>query len=127
MYIRTYVYTVPAWITVCGVMHVTSRTIACALPFLMHSPCLLVQASSEAEMLAHICQVKDLELKLKARGEEARVAADEWKAKEEGLRAEVDHLEYRVGEIKGKVEEKELQCQKVQAELEEVRAEVCGG
>ena len=83
-----------------------------------------VQASSEAEMLAHIRQVKDLELKLKAKGEEEKVSTDEWRAREEGLRAEVDQLEYRVEEVKGKAAEKELQCQKVQAELDEARAEV---
>ena len=102
---------------VCGI-HASVTVLSCS------SFILSVQASSEAEMLAHIQQVKDLELKLKARGEEEQAVAGEWRAREEGLRADVDQLGYRVEEFKGKVEEKELQCRKVQAELDEARAEV---
>ena len=91
--------------------------------FIAHGP-YLVQASGEAEMLAHIRQVKDLELKLKAKGDEERAVVDEWRAREEGLRAEVDQLVCRVEDFKRKVEEKELEHRKGQAELDEARAEV---
>ena len=89
------------------------------------SSCDPVQLSGEAEMMSHIRQVRDLELKMKEMGDQEKMLLASQKTREEELRREVDEWRENVAELKGELREREECCSRAVRELEEAKAEVC--
>jgi chromosome segregation ATPase len=80
--------------------------------------------SGEAEMMSHIRQVRDLELKMKEMGDQEKMLLASQKTREEELRREVDEWRENVAELKGELREREECCSRAVRELEEAKAEI---
>jgi len=90
--------------------------------------CLTLQLENDAELTAHIHQVKDLELQLKQSIEDdmERKSLEETMATQvKQLSEQVSSLRYQIQEKDSQIQEKDSRCSKLSEELQLSQEEVC--